>query len=232
MTIRAVAAGVVLAAVLPISGCVSTVAGTAVRDAKTVPSDVPRLDESTMEKMLLSIDEVNEVMGTTELEVTSDMDGMTDSSDKVSDPDCLGAMFGAEEPVYKGSGWTAVRDVVAREPEEDNDHWVEQTAVLYPQASNAKRFFEKSRSTWEQCAGSSLAVDTEDTSSLWEFGDVTRGDGLITQMATQEDADGWGCQHALAVASNMTAETWACGYSHSDEATAMAIDIVNNAAEK
>ncbi len=84
---------------------------------------------------------------------------------------------------------------------------------------------------WQKCADSSLAVDTEDTSSLWEFGDVSAGDGLITQMATQEDADGWGCQHALAAASNMTAETWACAYSLADEAATMAIDIVNNAAE-
>ena len=98
-----------------------------------------------LKKVLLPIDEINDIMGTTDLEVTSEMDNMTDSSDKVSDPDCLGAMFGAEEPVYKGSGWTAVRDVVAREPEEDNDHWIEQTAVIYPEASNANRFFEKSQ---------------------------------------------------------------------------------------
>src|SRR6185312_11872259 len=110
----------------------STVSGTAVRNANTVPSDVPKLDGSALDKVLLSIDEVNEVMGTTDLEVTSDIDDMTDSSDKVSDPDCLGAMFGAEEAVYKGSGWTAVRDIVAREPEDDNDHWIEQTAVIYP----------------------------------------------------------------------------------------------------
>ena len=112
----------------------STVSGTAVRDSEAVPTDVPRLDESALDKVLLSIDEVNDIMGTTDLEVTSEMDEMTDSSDKVSDQDCLGAMFGAEEPVYKGSGWTAVRDVVAREPDEDNDHWIEQTAVIYPKA--------------------------------------------------------------------------------------------------
>jgi len=139
--------------------------------------------------------------GTTDLEITSDMDEMTDSSDKVSNQDCLGAMFGAEEPVYEGSGWTAVRDVVAREPDEDNDHWIEQTAVIYPEASNANRFLEKSKSSWQKCVGSSLAVDTSDTSSLWEFGDVTSTDGLIAQVANQEDADGWGCQHALAAAS-------------------------------
>ena len=106
-----------------------------------------------------------------------------------------------------------MRDVVAREPEDDNDHWIEQTVVIYPESGNANRFLEKSRSIWQKCADSSLAVDTEDTSSLWEFGDVSDGDGLITQMATQEDADGWGCQHALAAASNLTVETWVCAYS-------------------
>lgn len=229
MTARAVLAAIVIVVAMALSGCVSTISGTAVRNANTVPTDVPRLDESALKKVLLPIDEINDILGTTDLEITSDMDDMTNSSDKVSDPDCLGAMFGAEEAVYKGSGWTAVRDIVAREPEEDNDHWVEQTAVIYPQAGNANRFLEKLRSIWEKCARSSLAVDTEDTSSLWEFGDVSGGDGLITQMATQEDADGWGCQHALAAASNLTVETWVCAYSVAGEAATMAVDIVNNA---
>jgi hypothetical protein len=232
MTARALVVGVALAAAMASSGCVSTVSGTAVRNATTVPTNVPRLDESALRTVILPIDDVNAIMGTTKLEVTSDIDNMTDSSDKVSDTDCLGAMFGAEEPVYEGSGWTAVRDVVAREPEEDNDHWVEQTVVLYPEAANADTFLQKSRSTWKKCASSSLAVDSENTSSLWEFGDVTDGDGVISQEATQEDADGWGCQHALAAASNITAETWACAYSLSDEAVTMAIDILNNAAAK
>ena len=232
MTARVVLVGVAVAAVMSLTGCVSTVSGTAVRNVTTVPSNVPKLDESALERVLLPIDQVNDIMGTTDLEVTSDIDDMTDSSDKVSDPDCLGAMFGAEEAVYKGSGWTAVRDIVAREPEDDNDHWIEQTAVIYPAAGNASRFFEKSRSIWEKCADSSLAVDTEDTSSLWEFEEVVVGDGLITQIATQEDADGWGCQHALAAASNLTAETWVCAYNLGDEAPTMAIDILRNAATK
>jgi hypothetical protein len=231
MTTRVLFAGVAVAA-MALTGCVSTVSGTAVRNASTVPSNVPKLDESALERVLLPVDEINDIMGTTDLEITGDIDDMTDSSDKVSDPDCLAAMFGAEEAVYKGSGWTAVRDIVAREPEDDNDHWIEQTAVIYPASGNANRFFEKSRSIWQKCAESSLAVDTEDTSSLWEFEGVAEGDGLITQIATQEDADGWGCQHALAVASNLTAETWVCAYNLGDEAAAMAIDILNNAARK
>ncbi len=232
MTVRAGVVGVAVAIAVLVSGCESTVAGNAVRDNQTVPTGGPSLDKSALEKVLLSIDEVNQVMGTTALEVTGELDNMTDFSDKVSDQDCLGAMFGSEEHVYKGSGWTAVRDVVAREPEKDNDHWVEQTVVLYPESNDAKRFLEKSKSTWQKCSESSLAVNTEDTSSLWEFSDVTDKDGLITQMATQEDADGWGCQHALAAVSNITAETWACAYSVSDEAATMAVDIADKVAEQ
>lgn len=232
MTVRLGAVGVLFAVAVLVSGCVSTVSGIAVRDNKTVPADVPRLDESSLDKVLLSIDEINDIMGTTDLEVTGELNDMTDSSDKVSDQDCLGAMFGAEDPVYKGSGWTAVRDVVAREPEEDNDHWVEQTVVLYPEADDAKGFLDKSKSIWQHCAGSSLAVDTQDNSSLWEFGDVTVDDGMIVQMANQEDADGWGCQHALAAVSNMTAETWACAYGVGDEAAAMVVGITDKAADR
>ena len=232
MTVRVLHVGMIVAATMVLSGCVSIVSGTAVRNTKTIPTNVPRLDESALETVLLPIDEINDILGTTGLQITSDIKDMTDSSDKVSDADCLGAMFGAEEPVYKGSNWTAVRDVVAREPEDDNDHWVEQTVVIYPEAVNAKGFLQKSRSIWQKCAASSLAVNTEGTSSLWEFGDVSAGDGLISQTAMQEDAGGWGCQHALAAASNMTAETWVCAYNLADEAVSMAIDIVNNAARR
>jgi PknH-like extracellular domain len=229
MTAHGLVVGVFAASVL-LSGCVATVSGTAVRDGHAVPTDVPPLDEAALKRVLLPIDEVNGIMGTKNLEVTSEIDDMTDSSSKVSDPDCLGAMFGAEEKVYDGSGWTAVHDWVAREPEEDNEHWVEQTAVLYPDAAHANKFFQKSKSTWQKCAGTSLAVDDSNSSSLWEISDLTAQDGLLTQVATQEDVDGWGCQHALSVVSNMTVETWACAYRPGDEAATMAIDIVTNAA--
>ena len=61
---------------------------------------------------------------------------------------------------------------------------------------------------------------------------MTVEDKLITQMSTQEDADGWACQHALSVASNLTVEAWACGYSIRDEAATIADEMIANAARK
>jgi PknH-like extracellular domain len=222
----------VLASSVVLSGCVSTVSGSAVRAQNAQPLDVPPLTEAKLDDVLLSIGEINGIMGSTTMTVTSELEEMTDHSGEVSDPDCLGAIYGAEEPVYAGSGWTAMRDQVARDPGDDNEHWVEQTVVLYPSAEKAQKFFDDSKSSWENCGGYSVSVDDGEATYLWEIEELTAEDTLLTQVTTQEDANGWACEHALSVVSNVTAEAWACGYTLSDEAAAIANEMVANAAKK
>ena len=65
---------------------------------------MPPLDESKLDDVLLSIGELNEIIGSTRMEVTVELEEMSDHSTEVSDPDCLGAIYGAEEPVYDGHG--------------------------------------------------------------------------------------------------------------------------------
>ena len=222
----------IFATVVGLTGCVSTVAGTAVSAQHAGSVNVPRLDEAALDRVMLSIGELNGIVGSTSMKITSELEEMTDHSGNVSDPDCLGVMYGAEEPVYAGTGWTAMRDEIAREPAADNDHWVEQTAVIYPSAAKAQKFFDDSTRSWENCAGSAITVGGGESTYLWEIDDVTVEDKLITQMSTQEDADGWECQHALSVASNLTVEAWACGYSIRDEAATIADEMIANAARK
>jgi outer membrane murein-binding lipoprotein Lpp len=229
---RACAVGAVIAASVLLSGCVSTVPGKPVRAQHAAPLDVPPLTEAKLDDVLLTIGELNGIVGSTQMKVTSELEQMTDHSKDVSDPDCLGSIYGAEEPVYAGSDWTAMRDQVAREPGEDNEHWVEQTAVLYPSAQKAQKFFDDSKSSWEKCAGFSVSVDDSDSKYLWQIDSVTAQDTLITQTTTQEDAEGWGCQHGLSVVSNVIVEAWACGYSIKDEAATMATEMVAKAAKK
>lgn len=222
----------VLAAALVLCGCVSTVDGRAVRASGSVPADVPPLTEAQLDRVLLPIGELNGIVGATQMTVTSRLDEMTDHSADMSDPACLGAIYGAEEPVYAGSGWTAVRDQVAREPYDDNDHWVEQTAVLYPSADEAQAFVESSRETWQQCESDDVTVDDGSSSYVWEMEPVGVEGGLITQMSEQRDADGWACQHALTAVSNVSVEAWACGYDISDEAVTIATEMAANAAKR
>jgi hypothetical protein len=229
---RTCAVGVVIAASVLLSGCVSTVSGTAVRAHNAAPINVPPLTEAKLDDVLLSIGELNGIVGSTQMKVTSKLVEMTDHSGAVSDPDCLGAIYGAEAPVYAGSGWTALRDQIAREPGGDNEHWVEQTAVLYPSAEKAQKFFDESKSSWKGCAGYSVSVADEAATYLWQIDSLTSEDSLITQMTAQEDAEGWGCQHAMSVVSNVIIEAWACGYSIKDEAATLANEMTANAAKK
>jgi hypothetical protein len=226
---RAIATGAAIASSILLSGCVSTVSGTATRAEPTGPSDVPLLDESQLDDILLSISEINAIMKASRMKITTDIDEMTDYGSDVSDPECLGAIYGAQEPVYAGSGWTDIRDQVAREEGDTNDHWVEQAVVLYPTAEDAQQFFDDAKGKWDSCANYSVTVDSGGSSYLWQLGDVTAEETMLSQKTEQEDADGWGCQHALSVVSNVTIEAWACSYSVGEEAIEMANDMVNNA---
>jgi PknH-like extracellular domain len=229
---RACAAGAAVTMAMLLSGCTSVVSGHALRDQDAAPIDVPPLRESQLADVMLGVDELNSILDASDMAVVSEMEEMSDNSRAVSDPDCLGVIFGAEEKVYDGSDWTAVRDQVVREPGDDKEHWVEQTVVLYPAAENAKKFFDDSNSNWEQCGGFSVAVDDDESSYIWQVNDVERKDDLISQVATQQDSGGWECQHALSLVSNVTVETWACAFGINDEAVEMAQEIVKSAAKK
>ena len=83
---RACAVGVVIAASVLLSGCVSTVSGTAVRAQNAAPIDVPPLTEAKLDDVLLSIGELNGIMGSTQMKVTSELDEMTDHSGRCRTP--------------------------------------------------------------------------------------------------------------------------------------------------
>ncbi|TGD90868.1 sensor domain-containing protein [Mycolicibacterium sp. CH28] len=217
-----------------LSGCVSAVSGTAVRAQDTGPIglEVPLLKESDLDRVLLSAGEVNGIMGATGIRVTASSESMSDNSDGVSDVDCLGAIYGAEDRVYQGSDWTAVRDQVLQEPANDNQHWVEQIAVLYPSAVKAQKFVDDSRTTWQRCGGSSIDIDNSEAHSTWKIDKADVGGTILSQTSTQRNAGGWGCQHALTTASNLVVEAWACSDAITDEAQSIASGMVKNAAKK
>ena len=80
-------------------------------------------------------------------------------------------------------------------------------------------------------AGSAISVDDPDASYPVAARRRHRHGHADHPFSTQEDADGWACQHALSVVSNVTVEAWACGYSITEEAATMANDMVENAAK-
>ena len=224
--------GTAIAASALLAGCVSTVPGSAVRAHNVAPGDVALLTAARLDHVLLPIGEINAIMGATHMTVSSLLQQMTDHSAKVSDPHCLAAIYGAEQPVYAHSGWTAMRDQVSREPGQENEHWVEQTAVLYPSAQHAQKFFDDSKSSWQKCSGYLVSVDDGENTYLWQIATATAQEALLTQLTAQKGANGWACQHALSLVSNVTVEAWACSYGVKDEAATIANEMVAAAAKK
>lgn len=222
---------VVLGMVLLVGGCSQTVSGTAVRPAATATSGVPLLSERHVEEVLLPVAELNRIVGSTAMIVTSDLDQMTDHSGDVSDPACVGAIYGAEAPAYAGSGWTAVRDQVVREPGDNNQHWLEQTAVLYSSEEQARAQVESARNMWDSCSALDVTVNDGVVQSVWRLAPTVVDGPLVTQMSVQQDTGGWGCQHAMSALSNLSVEAWACGFGSADEAATIATEMVAKAAE-
>ncbi len=227
--------GAVVALSIACAGCVQTTSGTAVRAAGNtgpVPTNLPELNESALDRLLLNVRDVSSIVEGSDLQVTTSAEEMSDHSGTVDDVGCLGTLYGAEEPVYASSGWTAVRDVVIREPDSHNQHWIEQTAVLFPSADKAKSFFNLSRDQWKSCANTSVTTtDSTYSAYVWKLDSVgDAGNAMITQDSEQQNASGWACQHAMGWASNLVSEAFACGYSVSDEGEQLVTKILQNAA--
>lgn len=229
---RACATLTIAASVASSSGCSSTTSGQAVRAPNSAPTAVRPLQESQLDDVLLSVAQLNGIVGGTKMEIVVDNDELSDNAEAVSDPDCLGSIFGAEELVYRSSGWTAVRDQVASEPADGNEHWVEQTVVLFPSEKLAADVIDVFTAAWRNCAGFSVAVDDETTSSIWLIDDVMVSGDVVTQMTGQEDSEGWECQHAMTAVANLAIESLACAFGINDEAVTIADALVANAARQ
>ncbi|MGV0745724.1 sensor domain-containing protein [Mycolicibacterium sp. XJ870] len=224
---RLCTAGAAVIASVLLAGCVTTVTGSALRDPDAPPLETT-LEESDLDGVLLPVEDLNNIVGSFDLEVSLDLDDLNDNSAAVSDQDCLGAAFGAQERVYGDSGWTAARDQIVREPGDDNPHWLEQAVVLYPSAEQAQDFFDVSQAMWDSCVGSIVTFDSENLPLEWAVSEVTVEESLISQMSTPKGAPSGGCHHAMSVASNVIVEAWACGDDIDSQAAEIAAQIVSN----
>jgi serine/threonine kinase PknH len=185
-----------------------------------------------LNSLLLSSSDINSIMGATNIQPGKPITSMGTSSMTVSVPDCQGALYTTQDPVYAGSGFTGVNGLVSQEPGDNNDHWVNQAVVAFPTADKAKAFLQSSLDKWKNCAGQTVTVTNSSSKTYrWTFAPIQGIPPKISVLQTQEGADGWECEHAMGVANNVIIDTNACGYHISDQAgqiTDKIIDKVNN----
>ncbi|OBG78870.1 MULTISPECIES: serine/threonine-protein kinase PknH/PknJ [unclassified Mycobacterium] len=190
------------------------------------PPPPPPLSADRLSGLLLPAPDVNTVMGASAMQPGKLITTMDNSSVRVSTSDCQGALYTTQDPVYAGTGYTAINGLVSSEPGDNYDHWVNQAVVLFPSAEKAKAFLQASTDKWKSCAGKTVTVTNKSKTYRWTFGQVQGDPPKVTVMDTQEGADGWECERAMSVANNVIVDINACGYHITDQAGQIVDKIV------
>jgi len=213
------------------TGCTSTVAGEAVKSRSSVPADdVPTLEESTLDGLMLSNNDLKKITGV-EVEELYAAEEMNDNADMVSDPDCLGAIYPGEDAVYGDTHWTSVRDQLLLEASgADDGRLVEQTLVLFDNADQAVEFFESSKENWRQCA-EVKEIEVED--GPWVPDKVVDvNERTISLKAKVSGTLSGTCGHAMGVVSNLIVEGFSCDVDDNDDAQKITAQLLEDAAEQ
>ncbi len=217
----ALAAAVLCASVV---GCASSI-GNAQSPTPTLTM-IPRpLVERELTGLLLTVDQVNEEMGTTGMAVTSQQDAMSDNSFTMAPPECLAIDGAAEAPVYADSGYWAERDQSLNNG--DNfTHYLKQAVVLFPTIEKAGEFFNASAERWPACR----EYTHTQSETKWTVGQISDVGGTLSVIASQQDAaaPGWGCGRALTHRNNIIVDVNTCSADPADSAVRIAIRLADN----
>ena len=223
---RHITAALVIASVCILTaGCSSgSNQDTKTSTTKSTPTSTtpPALLDTALPGLLLSPEEVNTVMGATEMTVTRTRFEMSDDSATMEPRECLAVDGSAQAQVYAGSGFTAVRDQTLQDG--DNfTHFAEQAVVLFPSAKQASAFLTASAQQWPACH----EYTHTQSGSLWSAGPISNANGILSITATQQNSKegGWACGRALAARNNVVIDVNTCSGNPADSAVNIANQI-------
>jgi hypothetical protein len=185
--------------------------GTAATGAAKEPTPVP---DSALDGLLLTVDEVNKVFGTTGMAAHERVAQMADNRNLLPNLNCLGVWQVNEAPIYGPSHWKAVRQQMLRMPDTDDwDMLVVQSVVSYRTADAAREFFSQSADRWSNCTNHTVNIRLNDKAlPSWRSGDLKKTDDrLVMPYARSSGEQLRSCQHVLEVTANVVIDTAACG---------------------
>ncbi|MCV7401145.1 sensor domain-containing protein [Mycobacterium fragae] len=206
-------------------GSGSDQAGKTSTTTRTTTKAAPTLAEDSLKGLLLTPEQINAVMGATDMTITKYHVAMADDSATMQPKQCLAVDGAAQSQVYAGSGFIAVRDQTLQEGDNFN-HFAEQALVLFSSAKQAGAFFAASAKQWSKCEHyKHIQSGTE-----WNTGPVSNKNGVLSVIASQQNpkAGGWACGRALAARNNVVIDVNTCSANPGHTA----VDIVNQIAAK
>lgn len=181
---------------------------------KQPPQLVPT---SALNKLLLSADEVDTVMGTKSLTPHPVDTAMADNRNLLPNLNCLGVWQVGEAAIYGpgdgDKGWQGVRRQTLRTPDVDTwDSLAVQSVVFYPTAEAAGEFFAQSAGRWSKCTNHHVNITLNDKPlPKWLSGELAKTDTRLAMPITRgEGADVRACQHVLERVANLIIDVETC----------------------
>jgi len=214
-------------------GCTATVSGKAVPADRSGPLPQTPVAVSALDGLLLDARQVNSALNATSMKVWFSATAMWDWSSSISDKDCLPLDGPAQDNVYAGTGWTAMRGQRLDDSVDDSksrNHYAIQAVIAYPSARDANAFYDSSVQSWSACANRRFSDLPEGKPEVvWTVARINKVRGTLSTSEVQEGGDGWSCQRALTVRNNVAIDVLTCA---SPLAGGSAVDIAEQIAAK
>jgi serine/threonine kinase PknH len=181
--------------------------------------------------LLLSPEQISTAMGSPGMTAGASYTAMGDDSATVSDKACLPLYSPVQDPVYAGSGWTAMRgqQIVENQTPTALKRFVLQNAVLFPNAHAAGAFFTASAQSWSACSNRPFNVTLSGKPpQVYTVGPISNTDGTLSATSS----GGATCQRALTVANNVAIDVVGCSVGQSDFTVDPVVNIAHQIAAK
>jgi serine/threonine-protein kinase len=174
-------------------------------------SAAPTVVPAQLSSVLVPVDHINTLVGTTGMVVDHTKTEMTDPgpTNTLSDDKCLGALIGFQTQTYKSSGYTAMLAQLMQKPKSDPGYVVVQGAVIFASADQAQGFVRAQEAQWRACAGQSVTQVSNGSSSQWTFGQLSGNPPNIALKHTLANSPVV-CQHVLSAVANVVLDVNVC----------------------
>jgi hypothetical protein len=183
-----------------------------------------RVAPDHLDSILLTAQEANTALGSAGMELIGPINRTTFTKNrptKMSNPECLGTANVALDPVYAGSGYTAIieEELADSGPNFQPAHVLAEAVASFPSDDPAVAFVNNLAGKWKACAGQSITVETAPTAvGIYSEQNYTTGSviGDVPDIALSKTGGTRDCQRALRVVSNLV-NVEACGSSRGDQ---------------
>ncbi len=191
------------------------------------PSGPQPVAQAALQGLLLSPDQLGTAMGVTGMTVTGTITTLPDGSGQVPDKACVPLEGPGQATVYADSGWTAVSG--QRVADQSHAHLVEQVAVSFSSAQEARTFFTASAQRWPACSNRQHDENsTAGQTQVHTVGPVSNTNGTLSATIAgilARNGTSGVCERALTVANNVAIDIDACGMGPSGAAVNIADQI-------